>query len=154
MTHALDERSQSILLELVRDHIEKAEPVGSRSLAKSHFNKLSPATIRNVMSDLEEMGYLHQPHRSAGRIPTDQGYRFFVNHIIGFPNLENLNILPEDDERIFRNCLQPSVREFPSNGTRYATKFFKYSLPPHPIYQRRVAGSSCCVLFRIRRDSE
>jgi len=57
MVPALDERSQSILLELVQDHIEKAEPVGSRSLAKSHFNKLSPATIRNVMSDLEEMGY-------------------------------------------------------------------------------------------------
>ena len=55
MVPALDERSQSILLELVQDHIEKAEPVGSRSLAKSHFNKLSPATIRNVMSDLEEM---------------------------------------------------------------------------------------------------
>ena len=82
MTHALDERSQTILLEQIRDHIEKAEPVGSRSLSKSHFKNLSPATIRNVMSDLEEMGYLHQPHRSAGRVPTDQGYRFFVNHII------------------------------------------------------------------------
>mgnify|MGYP006134645721 FL=1 len=103
MVPALDERSQSILLELVQDHIEKAEPVGSRSLSKSHFNKLSPATIRNVMSDLEEMGYLHQPHRSAGRIPTDQGYRFFVNHIIGFSNLENLNIPSEDDERISTN---------------------------------------------------
>ena len=103
MVPALDERSQSILLELVRDHIEKAEPVGSRSLAKSHFNKLSSATIRNVMSDLEEMGYLHQPHRSAGRIPTDQGYRFFVNYITGFPNLENLNVSPEDDEHISTN---------------------------------------------------
>jgi len=100
MVPTLDERSQSILLELIRDHIEKAEPVGSRSLAKSHFNKLSSATIRNVMSDLEEMGYLHQPHRSAGRIPTDQGYRFFVNHIIGFPNVENLNVLSENDESI------------------------------------------------------
>ena len=103
MVPALDERSQSILLELVQDHIEKAEPVGSRSLAKSHFNKLSPATIRNVMSDLEEMGYLHQPHRSAGRIQTDQGYRFFVNHITGFSNLENLNTSSEDDERISKN---------------------------------------------------
>ena len=103
MTPALDERSQSILLELIRDHIEKAEPVGSRSLSKSHFNKLSSATIRNVMSDLEEMGYLHQPHRSAGRIPTDQGYRFFVNHITSFSNLENLNVSREDDERISIN---------------------------------------------------
>ena len=98
MIPALDERSQSILLELIRDHIEKAEPVGSRSLAKGHFNKLSSATIRNVMSDLEEMGYLHQPHRSSGRVPTDKGYRFFVNHITGFSNLENLNITSEDNE--------------------------------------------------------
>ena len=98
MIPALDERSQSILLELIRDHIEKAEPVGSRSLAKGHFNKLSSATIRNVMSDLEEMGYLHQPHRSSGRIPTDKGYRFFVNYITGFSNLENLNISSEDNE--------------------------------------------------------
>ena len=98
MTHALDERSQTILLELIRDHIEKAGPVGSRSLSKNHFKKLSPATIRNVMSDLEEMGYLHQPHRSAGRIPTDQGYRFFVNHIIDFPTLENLNIPSDSDD--------------------------------------------------------
>ena len=98
MTPALDERSQSILLELIRDHIEKAEPVGSRSLAKIHFNKLSSATIRNVMSDLEEMGYLHQPHRSSGRVPTDQGYRFFVNHITGFSNLEDLSISSEDNE--------------------------------------------------------
>ena len=98
MIPALDERSQSILLELIRDHIEKAEPVGSRSLAKSHFSKLSSATIRNVMSDLEEMGYLHQPHRSSGRIPTDKGYRFFVNYITGFSNLENLNISSEDNE--------------------------------------------------------
>ena len=81
MNAVLDERSQSILLELIRDYIEKAEPVGSRSLAKSYFNKLSPSTIRNVMSDLEEMGYLHQPHISAGRIPTDRGYRFFVGHL-------------------------------------------------------------------------
>jgi len=103
MTHALDKRSQSILLELIRDHIEKAEPIGSRSLAKSYFDKLSPATIRNVMSDLEEMGYLHQPHRSAGRIPTDQGYRFFVNHIIGYPTLENLNLSSDSDERISTN---------------------------------------------------
>ena len=103
MNHVLDKRSQSVLLGIIRDHIKKAEPVGSRSLAKSHFNKLSSATIRNVMSDLEEMGYLHQPHRSAGRIPTDQGYRFFVNHITGLTHLEDLNIGPEGDDLISKN---------------------------------------------------
>jgi len=100
MNPVLDERSQSILLELIRDYIEKAEPVGSRSLAKNHSNRLSPATIRNVMSDLEEMGYLHQPHISAGRIPTDRGYRFFVNHILGLPTLDSLNLSFDSNERI------------------------------------------------------
>ena len=76
MNPALDERSQSVLLELVHNYIDKAGPVGSLSLAKNRFNTLSPATIRNVMSDLEELGYLYQPHISAGRIPTDKGYRF------------------------------------------------------------------------------
>lgn len=102
MNPVLDERSQSILLELIRDYIERAEPVGSRSLAKNHFNKLSPSTIRNVMSDLVEMGYLHQPHISAGRIPTDRGYRFFVNHILDFPTPDNLDFSPHSDERISR----------------------------------------------------
>ncbi len=78
----LDERKKSILLEVVNDYIQKAEPVGSRSVAKKHSEKLSPATIRNVMADLEELGYLHQPHTSAGRVPTDQGYRFYVDTLL------------------------------------------------------------------------
>lgn len=103
MNPVLDKRSQSILLELIRDYIDKAEPVGSRSLAKSYFNKLSPATIRNVMSDLEEMGYLHQPHVSAGRIPTDKGYRFFVNNILDFPTQGNSHLFSESEEQISTN---------------------------------------------------
>ena len=55
------------------------------------------------MSDLEEMGYLRQPHRSAGRVPTDQGYRFFVNHITGFTNLEDLDIGSKEDDLISKN---------------------------------------------------
>jgi len=100
MNPALDERSQSVLLGLVLDYIDKAEPIGSRSLAKNNFNKLSPATIRNVMSDLEELGYLHQPHVSAGRVPTDRGYRFYVDHILDFPDPDELNLSPDSDERI------------------------------------------------------
>ena len=71
----LDERSKAVLLELVTDFIQKGEPVGSRSISKTYSEKLSPATIRNVMSDLEEKGFLHQPHPSAGRVPTDLAYR-------------------------------------------------------------------------------
>ena len=63
---------------MIREYIDSAEPVGSRALSKRYFPSLSPATIRNVMSDLEELGYLAQPHTSAGRVPTDKAYRFYV----------------------------------------------------------------------------
>jgi heat-inducible transcriptional repressor len=87
----LDERKRSVLLEVVNDYIQKAEPVGSRSISRINAEKLSPATIRNVMSDLEEMGYLRQPHTSAGRVPTDQGYQFYVDQLLNPQNfLEEL----------------------------------------------------------------
>jgi heat-inducible transcriptional repressor len=82
----LDERKKSVLLEVVNDYIQTAEPVGSRSIAKTHVEKLSPATIRNVMSDLEDMGFLRQPHTSAGRVPTDQGYQFYVDQLLNPKN--------------------------------------------------------------------
>lgn len=74
----MDARHREVLIALVREYIDSAEPVGSRVLARRHFPTLSPATIRNVMADLEEMGYLAQPHASAGRVPTDRAYRFYV----------------------------------------------------------------------------
>jgi heat-inducible transcriptional repressor len=74
----MEERHREVLIALIREYIDSAEPVGSRLLARRYFRKLSPATIRNVMADLEEMGYLAQPHASAGRIPTDRAYRFYV----------------------------------------------------------------------------
>jgi len=74
----MDTRQRDVLIAVVREYIDSAEPVGSRVLSKRHFPKLSPATIRNVMADLEEMGYLAQPHTSAGRVPTDKAYRFYV----------------------------------------------------------------------------
>jgi heat-inducible transcriptional repressor len=75
----MDARQRDVLIALIREYVDSAEPVGSRALSKRHFPHLSPATIRNVMADLEEMGYLAQPHTSAGRIPTDKAYRFYVN---------------------------------------------------------------------------
>ena len=74
----MDARQRDVLITLIRQYIDSAEPVGSRLLAKRYFKHLSPATIRNVMADLEEMGYLAQPHTSAGRVPTDKAYRFYV----------------------------------------------------------------------------
>jgi len=74
----MDARHREVLIAVIREYIDSAEPVGSRVLTKRHFPSLSPATIRNTMSDLEDMGYLAQPHTSAGRVPTDKAYRFYV----------------------------------------------------------------------------
>ncbi len=75
----MDARQRDVLVAVIREYIDSAEPVGSRALSKRHFPHLSPATIRNVMADLEETGYLVQPHTSAGRVPTDKAYRFYVD---------------------------------------------------------------------------
>jgi len=77
----LNDRNQQILNTIIEHYIQTAEPVGSRSLAKLAKVGLSAATIRNVMSDLTEAGYLSQPHTSAGRIPTDLAYRFYVDQV-------------------------------------------------------------------------
>ena len=81
----LDERHRQVLLAVIAEYVESAEPVGSRSVARHHMRGLSPATIRNAMADLEEMGYLSQPHTSAGRVPTDKAYRFYVDHLRAMP---------------------------------------------------------------------
>ncbi len=75
----LDSRKKKVLQAIVEDYIATAEPVGSRTIARKYNLGVSPATIRNEMADLEEMGYLEQPHTSAGRIPSDLGYRFYVD---------------------------------------------------------------------------
>lgn len=77
----LNERSKQILCAVIQCYINSPGPVGSRVVTKKFSFGLSSATIRNIMSDLEEMGFLHQPHTSAGRVPTDIGYRFFVDTI-------------------------------------------------------------------------
>jgi len=74
-------RHQQILTDVVREYIETGEPVSSRSIARRHAEPLSPATVRNVMADLEDEGYLYQPHTSAGRVPTASAYKFFVEQV-------------------------------------------------------------------------
>ncbi len=78
----LDARKQRILQAIVRDYILTAEPVGSRTISRRYLSDVSAATIRNEMADLEEMGFLQQPHTSAGRIPSETGYRFYVDHLL------------------------------------------------------------------------
>jgi len=82
MNDTLSERSRQILEAIIDDYIRTAEPVGSRTVTRHHGLSLSPATVRNVMSDLEEMGFLASPHTSAGRVPTDKAFRFYVDSLL------------------------------------------------------------------------
>ena len=84
----LDERKTKILDAIIRNYLETGEPVGSRTISKYTDLNLSSATIRNEMADLEELGYILQPHTSAGRIPSDKGYRFYVDHLMQEKNRE------------------------------------------------------------------
>jgi len=75
----LDQRLRQVLLAVIAEYVETAQPVGSRSVSRRHLRGLSPATIRNAMADLEEQGFLTHPHTSAGRVPTDRAYRYYVS---------------------------------------------------------------------------
>lgn len=84
----MDERKQKVLEAIIIDYISTAEPVGSRTIARKYGLGVSPATIRNEMADLEELGYIEQPHTSAGRIPSDLGYRYYVDCLMEKETLE------------------------------------------------------------------
>ncbi len=103
---ALSERKQRILQAVVVNYIQTAEPVGSRTIARTYRIGLSSATIRNEMADLEEMGYLSQPHTSAGRIPSQKGYRYFVDYLMHPGELN-----PEDTSAINRSLATDKLRE-------------------------------------------
>src|SRR3974390_726480 len=94
----IGKREREILTAIVETYISTGEPIGSRTLARSNRESLSPASIRNVMSDPGDAGYLEQPHTSAGRIPTAQAYRFYANQLTGEARLS-----PEDEGLIQAN---------------------------------------------------
>src|SRR5512143_895766 len=88
----LEPRAQHLLKTLIERYIDEGQPVGSRMLSRQSGLELSPATIRNVMADLEELGYIASPHTSAGRIPTAKGYRFFVDSLMVVKPLQEQEI--------------------------------------------------------------
>jgi heat-inducible transcriptional repressor len=98
---ALSERAQLLLKALIESYIRDGQPVGSRTLSRDSGLSLSSATIRNVMADLEELGFVVSPHTSAGRIPTDKGYRLFVDSLLKLKPLQSGEI--DDIERRLRN---------------------------------------------------
>ncbi|MCD6427847.1 MAG: heat-inducible transcription repressor HrcA [Caldisericaceae bacterium] len=86
----LEKRKEEILKDLVAEYIKTGKPVGSSSIVKKYKLNVSPATVRNEMAELEELGYIYQPHTSAGRVPTSKGYRFFVENML--KNKKRVNI--------------------------------------------------------------
>ena len=118
----LDERKVKILNAIIKNYLETGEPVGSRTISKYTDLNLSSATIRNEMSDLEDLGYIVQPHTSAGRIPSDKGYRFYVNNLIAEKDKEVADMqewMIEKTEKM-ENLLK-NVAKTLANNTQYAT---------------------------------
>lgn len=122
---SLDKRKVKILKAIISSYIDNAEAVGSRTISKKYELGVSPATIRNEMSDLEEMGFLVQPHASAGRIPTDKAYRYYVDDLwkkVQDPSNTNLDQL--------RNIIEDKSNELDSvfkNSVRILSQFTKYT---------------------------
>ena len=125
----LDDRKVTILKAIIKTYLETGEPVGSRTISKNTDLNLSSATIRNEMSDLEEMGYIIQPHTSAGRIPTDKGYRFYVDNILK----DKMSELDEREKKVTEKedlliekvdkveTLLQNMAKVLANNTNYAT---------------------------------
>ena len=112
---ALNERAQHFLKVLIERYIREGQPVGSRTLAKDAGMELSPATIRNVMADLEEQGLVTSPHTSAGRVPTVHGYRLFVDSLI--------SLQPVEEPLVERLQQELSEEEVPQNLVERASRF-------------------------------
>ena len=109
----LDRRAQILLKTLVERYIAEGQPVGSRALSRYSGLDLSPATIRNIMSDLEELGFISSPHTSAGRVPTPRGYRIFVDTLLTIKPLEQVelreiegNLNPDNPQRLINSASQ------------------------------------------------
>lgn len=111
----MDERKKQILHALIRDYVDVGEPVGSRTIAKKYGLGVSPATIRNEMSDLEEMGFIMQPHASAGRVPSDKGYRYYVDNLM------------EPEEKLLSDEEQQQVFDFFQNCAAELEQLFQQS---------------------------
>ena len=118
----LNERKSKILRAIIKNYLETGEPVGSRTISKYTDLNLSSATIRNEMADLEELGYIMQPHTSAGRIPSDQGYRWYVDMLMSRKEQEVTELKEQMLEKADKiDQLLKQVAKVLANNTNYAT---------------------------------
>jgi len=149
----LNDRTKNILKAIINSYIQTAEPVGSRTVTKRYELGLSPATVRNIMADLEEMGFLAQPHTSAGRVPTDKAYRFYIDMLLEVKSLtvvEEHRImnypLPRED---FSHLLQETTKLL-SDVSHYVGVVMAPK-PAETVYRHmefvRLSGRRALVIF-------
>ena len=138
----LDARKRTILDAIIRTYLSTGEPVGSRTISKYTDLNLSSATIRNEMSDLEEMGYILQPHTSAGRIPSDKGYRFYVDNLVSekTQQVTTLNSLMIAKTSRMEEILKLVVRML-ANNTQYTTMISSPSYKGNKVKFTRTTSS-------------
>lgn len=120
----LDERKQQILKAIINNYFETALPVGSRTISKQYNLGVSPATIRNEMSDLEELGFIIQPHASAGRIPSDKGYRLYVDMVLQLQKAEYRKLVYLEELKVSAGRIEDLLKVIAkklAEETNYAT---------------------------------
>lgn len=153
----LDARKMIILKAIIDDYIASVEPVGSRTIAKKYDMGLSSATIRNEMADLEEMGYLSQPHTSAGRIPSDKGYRLYVDKLMDLnvpvlkPTQEDLDAIKSFMEKRINELDQmlKAASEIVSRITHYTAIGMAESIKKHSIKALQILSVDACKILVI-----
>ena len=130
----LSRRAQKILHAVVTEYLQAGDPVGSRTVTRRHDLKLSPATVRNVMADLEELGLLEQRHSSAGRVPTTSGLRFFINELL---KVRGLSAREKDEIR--ERVAAPTRDEVVQRASRLLSDLIQHAaviITPDPVHQR------------------
>lgn len=141
----LSERLAAILRAAIDEYIRTGEPVASKIIVDKYVESVSPATVRNDMAALEEMGFLHQPHTSAGRVPTEQGYRYYIEHFVR----------PERVERVAQDLRQAVIdAESPSQMLRAAARALVDMSGNAAIVSSDQGGSQVSGLANLMRQPE
>ncbi len=146
----LDERKLKILQAIIRTYLETGEPVGSRTISKDTDLHLSSATIRNEMSDLEEMGYIIQPHTSAGRIPSDKGYRLYVDTMMDEKTQEVQNMKEELESKAGKmDVLLRHMAKLLAANTNYASMVSGPTYVSKKVKFIQITSVEACQLLAV-----
>lgn len=122
----LDDRKIKVLYAIINSHIMSAEPIGSRTISRDYDLGVSPATIRNEMSDLEEQGYLNKPHSSSGRVPSDKGYRLYVDEILKLKR-PSIDLIKKDEIKKILSKESREIEELIQNSAKFLSALTNYT---------------------------